>query len=265
MRARRTILKITNLKCCDASVRGYIAENRNVGKTAQLYMDAYAGTDMTADEIWEELICDSLGNMNIFSETLGEEIAQEHLMETRRAVEAVQRESVGSRAPPINGKTSREYWRSDLTKAQMQKLVQWAKYDMQTSENRITEAANWTFRSFDGLPVFAIYSTEDQISPTILYEAKGEKAEFERDILNNILEEINYVERVVGKSEAINEILGRSWVRSNSGDVDGNRIVGGKSGFGNAGVLRQQSKRKPSAAFKSVLRNLFSIRDGRVK
>ncbi|MBR2481443.1 MAG: hypothetical protein IKB58_01130, partial [Oscillospiraceae bacterium] len=246
-------------------VRDYIGENHSVGKTAQLYMDAYAGTDMTADEIWEELICDSLGNMNIFSETLGEEIAQEHLMETRRAVEAVQRESVGSRAPQTNGKTSREYWRSDLTKAQMQKLVQWAKYDMQTSENRVTDAANWTFRSFDGLPVFAIYSTEDQINPTILYETKGERAEFERDILNSILEEINYVERVDGKSEAISKILDGSWMRKDRGHFNDYGAMGRRRSIGDVGVLQKQSKRKPSAAFKSVLRNLFSIRAGRVK
>ncbi len=81
---------------------------------------------------------------------------------------------------------------------------------MQTSENRVTEGANWTFRSLDGLPVFAIYSTEDEINPTILYEAKGERAEFERDLLNNILEEINCVECVDGKSEAISEILDSS-------------------------------------------------------
>ncbi|MBR6678593.1 MAG: hypothetical protein IKL23_07710, partial [Oscillospiraceae bacterium] len=201
----------------------------------------------------------------IFSETLGEEIAQEHLMETRRAVEAVQRESVGSRAPQTNGKTSREYWRSDLTKAQMQKLVQWAKYDMQTSENRVTDAANWTFRSFDGLPVFAIYSTEDQINPTILYETKGERAEFERDILNSILEEINYVERVDGKSEAISKILDGSWMRKDRGHFNDYGAMGRRRSIGDVGVLQKQSKRKPSAAFKSVLRNLFSIRAGRVK
>ena len=129
----------------------------------------------------------------------------------------------------------------------------------------ILKAANWTFRSFDGVPVFAIYSTEDQLTPTILYEAKGERAEFERDILNKLLEEINYVERVVGKSEVINEILNGGWMRKDSGYFDGYGAVGRGRSVGDAGVLRQPSKRKPSAAFKSVLRNLFSIRAGRVK
>ena len=245
-------------------VRDYIAENRNVGKTAQLYMDAYAGTDMTADEIWEELICDSLGNMNIFSETLGEEIAQEHLMETRRAVEAVQRESVGSRAPQTNGKTSREYWRSDLTKAQMQKLVQWAKYDMQTSENRVTDAANWTFRSFDGLPVFAIYSTEDQINPTILYEVKGEQAEFECRLIKDWFGGENNGTYGTARGFAAK-------IASYGGNQSGTPVYRGSTVYtGNAdanGTMDGRKRhRKPRRALLSCLENLLSKRGaGRVK
>ena len=46
----------------------------NLDAVAKLYADAYAGTGMTADEIWEECICDSLGDMNIFADVndLGE-------------------------------------------------------------------------------------------------------------------------------------------------------------------------------------------------
>lgn len=46
----------------------------NLDEVAKLYADAYAGTGMTADEIWEECICDSLGDMNIFADVndLGE-------------------------------------------------------------------------------------------------------------------------------------------------------------------------------------------------
>lgn len=43
------------------------AGKENVDKIAELYNNAYAGTGMTAEEIWEECICDSLGEMNIFS------------------------------------------------------------------------------------------------------------------------------------------------------------------------------------------------------
>lgn len=44
-----------------------IAGENRTESVAQNYADAYAGTDLVADEIWEEIICDSLGDMNIFS------------------------------------------------------------------------------------------------------------------------------------------------------------------------------------------------------
>lgn len=87
-------------------VRNRIAENYDVEEAAQLYADAYAGTGMTADEIWAEVICDSLGDMNVFSETMVEEKAQEYLTETRKAAESVRSEG-DSRALPADGKMSR--------------------------------------------------------------------------------------------------------------------------------------------------------------
>ena len=40
-----------------------------VGSLCTAYADAYAGTEMTAQEIWEEVVCDSLGDMNIFADS----------------------------------------------------------------------------------------------------------------------------------------------------------------------------------------------------
>ena len=39
----------------------------NIDEVAKYYIDAYAGTGMSAEAIWEECICDSLGDMNIFA------------------------------------------------------------------------------------------------------------------------------------------------------------------------------------------------------
>ena len=168
------------------SVRDYIAENRNVGKTAQLYMDAYAGTDMTADEIWEELICDSLGDMNIFSETLGEEAAQEYLTETRRAVEAVQRESAGGRAPPIKWKMSREtgYWFPKLTTAEWNLM----NYKMDRAGVELDDATYWFYSSERGTRVFCIYGIGDGTVNTPLYAVGGKTAEVEAAKFERFLE-----------------------------------------------------------------------------
>ena len=41
----------------------------NIDAVAEAYAEAYAGTGMTADEIFEECICDALGDMNVFAES----------------------------------------------------------------------------------------------------------------------------------------------------------------------------------------------------
>lgn len=39
----------------------------NIDKLAEFYTEAYEGSGMSAEDIWEECICDSLGDMNIFA------------------------------------------------------------------------------------------------------------------------------------------------------------------------------------------------------
>jgi hypothetical protein len=72
------------------------------------YADAYAGTEMTAQEIWEEIVCDSLGDMNIFADSEISDAAAFLLAHIKVESETVAQES--TRAPPskINGRASIE-------------------------------------------------------------------------------------------------------------------------------------------------------------
>lgn len=62
------------------------------------YADAYAGTEMTAQEIWEEIVCDSLGDMNIFADSKISDAAAFLLAHIKVESETVAQEN--SRAPP---------------------------------------------------------------------------------------------------------------------------------------------------------------------
>lgn len=62
------------------------------------YADAYAGTEMTAQEIWEEVVCDSLGDMNIFADSEISDAAAFLLAHIKVESETVANEN--SRAPP---------------------------------------------------------------------------------------------------------------------------------------------------------------------
>ena len=72
------------------------------------YADAYAGTEMTAQEIWEEVVCDSLGDMNIFADSEIGDAAAFLLAHIKVESKTVAQEN--SRAPPskINGRASIE-------------------------------------------------------------------------------------------------------------------------------------------------------------
>ncbi|MBP5580775.1 MAG: hypothetical protein J6X85_03120, partial [Ruminococcus sp.] len=68
--------------------------------TGDAYADAYAGSGMTNEEIWEEIVCDALGDMNAFAgdrtmtdSTRG--IVDQYLAEIKNQAEAQQ-----TRAPP---------------------------------------------------------------------------------------------------------------------------------------------------------------------
>ena len=69
-----------------------------VGSLCTAYADAYAGTEMTAQEIWEEVVCDSLGDMNIFADSKISDAAAFLLAHIKVESETVAQES--TRAPP---------------------------------------------------------------------------------------------------------------------------------------------------------------------
>lgn len=69
-----------------------------VGSLCTAYADAYAGTEMTAQEIWEEVVCDSLGDMNIFADSKISDAAAFLLAHIKVESETVAHEN--SRAPP---------------------------------------------------------------------------------------------------------------------------------------------------------------------
>lgn len=69
-----------------------------VNSLCTAYADAYAGTEMTAQEIWEEVVCDSLGDMNIFADSEISDAAAFLLAHIKVESETVAQES--TRAPP---------------------------------------------------------------------------------------------------------------------------------------------------------------------
>ena len=90
-----------------AEVRRKLAQRftkKQLDRVAEIYNAAYADSGLTAEEIFEEIICDSLGDMNVFAE--GEEIPAEFaaIMEEIRAEAETEREL--NRGPPKDEKNA---------------------------------------------------------------------------------------------------------------------------------------------------------------
>lgn len=82
---------------------------------SSMYTEAYEGSQLTPEDIWEEIICDSLGDINIFSGgEFGAEI-QSFLDKTRSSARQARGRTDKSKVPPKFGKASRETWKESQT------------------------------------------------------------------------------------------------------------------------------------------------------
>ena len=109
---------------------------KTYGYVSNLYAEAYAsnGYNMTAEEIWEEVICDSLADMNVFDKTRNEVSTKETLGAIK--VDVAENKTPATRGPPIGvgaeGKASRD------TRRYSGEYVAWAVDDgIITEEERI--------------------------------------------------------------------------------------------------------------------------------
>ncbi len=155
------------------------------------------------------------------------------------------------------------YWHPDLSKRQLERLRMKIRSDAKTSNNSFTDKANWLFCDIEGLPVLAIYSTENTEEPTLLYESKDAQAEREKEILLDILEGLENGENFNAKSRAVSTVSSGGWMQQNGSAQNSTGGLGGTRGSSNAGVLQRQSKSKPARAFINVIENLTAER-GRV-
>lgn len=166
----------------------------------------------------------------------------------------------------LENKTNKEYngnesyalkWHTDLTYSQLTEVENWIRKKGNPEATRITDKTNWYEGRINGDDLFVIYSTEDINNPTILYEVKGVKANLERDILKNLLEEIKNGESVNGKSAYVNWVSGGGWMQTVNNSQNNLGNLGSGQNNQNAGVLQRQSQRNGSRAFWNVIENLF--------
>ncbi len=113
-----------------------------IDSVAQTYAEAYRGTGLDADEVWEECICDSLGDMNIFA---GDEIISDFMEpmieEIKAAAENETKAPTQTRGSP-EGKASRELKKGTVYEKETEVYV--TRKETRDEFNRAAYEANCT-------------------------------------------------------------------------------------------------------------------------
>ena len=150
---------------------------------------------MTAEEIWEECICDSLGVMNIFAD---EKISGKLL---KKALPNISKATKQSKTPTQtrgspDGKASRDtYWYPDLSQQEWNLLNRKLDQELQSTDNYIDKNTKWLYADSRGTQVFAIYGIGNGTEATVLYAVGGNKAKTLNDRRIEYESNINRTER----------------------------------------------------------------------
>lgn len=194
-----------------------IAESFGEAKTewlAELYSAAYRSSDLTPSEVWEEVVCDSLGDMNIFHDIpVMEEHAQELLDETKKAAGA-DIETMRVRGPPTaaaEDKASRQYWRPSLKRDEWSLLNRRMEQEISGDQHKLDDGTKWVYANEKGVQVFAIYGIGDGTDATPLYAVGGKKSQAAYELL------MSKMEGAKNGIDTNREDVG-SWINSVRGD-----------------------------------------------
>lgn len=149
-----------------------------------------------------------------------------------------------------------------MTKTEMSYVRRIARHEVETSANYIDSGNKWLYNNRKDKPYFALYSTAHIDEPTILYACKGKRAEFEHQFLiDYFVEKVDYDERIVIRTETVDEILKNYGYGSSKSNVRSGNTMGRGSNKGNVGVYSQNSRNRPSEAFLSCLRNIAETQE----
>ncbi len=236
------------------AVRGKLAERftpEELDHLAGMYIDAYGSTELTADEVWEETICDALGFMNIFEGFAEEGDAAVFLVESWRAALETrsQTRAEQSQRSETGQKLSRErkYWRPKLSQSEWSLLNRRMEQEISGSENWLDEATKWTYASERGDSVFAVYGIGDGTEATPLYASSGKTAGTDYQAFMEAGKRFDYgTDRGTEALNRLFETLRRKQGKSDDG-ISATERRKSADGYDRASPVQGESNRRGSA------------------
>lgn len=161
----------------------------------------------------------------------------------------------------------RGHWKPNMSRTDFKQIEMMAKSEVSSNDKYIDNITKWLYNKKNGKTYFAIYSTEDETSPTVLYASLNNKAVIECDFTKRILNLISSVgvtddrQSEIGQSGTFGEILNRIGSTTDMYIVRGGESLGRQTDTEDVSIYSRTSKRRLSPALLNCLRDSFKRRE----
>lgn len=156
--------------------------------------------------------------------------------------------------------TSNRYWYPAMKKSEIAEVKNLAKHEAKSTDNYLGIGVKWLYNNKKGHRYFALYSTADENSPTVLYACKGDQAEFEHDLLLDFVESERGLNESLNRgSTTIDRLFDSVRNAANRKNVSSDRTLGAGSNARNVSTNSRNRRKKASPAFENCLRNLTKV------
>ncbi|MBR6784788.1 MAG: hypothetical protein IKM25_00890, partial [Clostridia bacterium] len=148
-------------------------------------------------------------------------------------------------------------WHTGMQAAEVIRIERIAKNELFKTDNYLDNITKWLYNDRNGTPYFALYSTEDENNPTILYASKDKRAVVEYAFVLDYIKELRVVSDDDRRPKTFNKILNRLKNANNLRSVHSGVPSNGRIGNGNVSVYSRPSGSGVSGALLNCLQNSF--------
>lgn len=149
-------------------------------------------------------------------------------------------------------------WHTGMQAAEVIRIERIAKNELFKTDNYLDNITKWLYNDRNGTPYFALYSTEDENNPTILYASKDKRAVVEYAFVLDYIKELRVVSDDDRRPKTFNEILDRLKSSLASDSSYSGYDVGGEVNSEAFQVYSRKSKRRLSGALRNCLQDSFN-------
>lgn len=153
-----------------------------------------------------------------------------------------------------------EKWIPKMSKSELRHIENIAKNELNSTDNYIDNITKWLYNDSKGKHLFALYSTEDENNPTILYASNDNQAKKEYEFLKEFIYAIEEGDVYADKQTTFDEILKRVRGSNVNDTLDSRNAMGRRPNNGIASVHSRKSKSRLSPALRNCLQDCWQRR-----